>query len=119
MCNRCRHPTLKVNIEGRWSPPQGVLKINMNDPSHGNPGHAGIDVVGQYISRDFYFILSIYMGLHTNNLMEARAILLALECASKLRWHRIIWESDSQVVVNLLNRWHLYGVSWHLALIVD
>ncbi|XP_057838008.1 uncharacterized protein LOC131048149 [Cryptomeria japonica] len=112
MCNRCRHPTPKVNREGRCSPPpQGVLKINTDDSSRGNLGHAGIGGVGRDSFGDFQFIFSVYMGLHTNNLMEAQAILLALERTSKLGWRMIICESDSQVVVNLLNRRHLDGVS--------
>ncbi|XP_057832730.2 uncharacterized protein LOC131043536 [Cryptomeria japonica] len=91
----------------------------MDGSSRGNPGHAGIGGVGRDSSTVVQFILSVYMGLHTNNLMEAQAILLALEYASKLGWRRIICEFDSQVVVNLLNRRHLDEVSWHLALIVD
>lgn len=72
MRNRCRHPTSKVNREGRWSPPpQGVLKINTDGSSRGNPGHAGIGGVGQDSSGNVQFLLSVYKGLYTNNLMEA------------------------------------------------
>lgn len=47
MHNKCRHPTPKVNRVGRWSPPpQGVLKINIDGSSHGNPSHASIGGVG-------------------------------------------------------------------------
>ncbi|XP_059065899.1 uncharacterized protein LOC131857393 [Cryptomeria japonica] len=91
----------------------------MDGSSNGNPGHSSIGSVGRDSYGDVQFILFVYMGIHTNNLMEARVILLALECASKLGWCRIICESDSQVVVSLLNRQHLDGVIWHLALIVD
>lgn len=48
MRNRCRHPTPKVNREGRWSPPpHGVLKINTDGSSRGNPGHVGIGGIRQ------------------------------------------------------------------------
>ncbi|XP_059066372.1 uncharacterized protein LOC131857689 [Cryptomeria japonica] len=120
MRNRCRHPTPKVNREGRWSPPPlGVLKINSDGSSRGNPGHAGIGGVGRDSSGDVQFIFSEYKGLHTNNLMEAQAILVAMERASQLGWQRIICESDSQVVVNLLKRQYMDNVSWQLALIVE
>ncbi|XP_057868067.2 uncharacterized protein LOC131075253 [Cryptomeria japonica] len=120
MRNRCRHPTPKVNREGRWSPPPlGVLKINSDGSSRGNPGHAGIGGVGRDSSGDVQFIFSEYKGLHTNNLMEAQAILVAMERANQLGWRRIICESDSQVVVNLLKRQYMDNVSWQLALIVE
>ncbi|XP_057836070.2 uncharacterized protein LOC131046358 [Cryptomeria japonica] len=120
MRNRCRHPTPKVNREGRWSPPPlGVLKINSDGSSRGNPGHAGIGGVGRDSSGDVQFIFSEYKGLHTNNLMEAQAILVAMEWANQLGWRRIICESDSQVVVNLLKRQYMDNVSWQLALIVE
>ncbi|XP_059064386.1 uncharacterized protein LOC131856563 [Cryptomeria japonica] len=91
----------------------------MDGSSCGNHSHAGIGGVGRDSSGDVQFIFFVYTGLHTNNLTEAQAILLALENASKLGWRIIICESDSQIVVNLLNRWHLDGVSWHFVFIVE
>lgn len=87
MRNRCRHPTPKVNREGRWTPPPlGVLKINSDGSSHGNLGHDGIGGVGRDSYGDVHFIFSMYKGLHTNNLMEAQAILAVVEWGGQLGW---------------------------------
>ncbi|XP_059073394.1 uncharacterized protein LOC131874163 [Cryptomeria japonica] len=50
--------------------------------------------------------------------MEALAIKTAVERGCSLGWRRIICESDSQIVVDMLNNQRLDGVSWHLALMV-
>ena len=50
--------------------------------------------------------------------MESIAILYAMKTACDLGWRRI-YESDSQVVIHLLNQQHCEVVSWKLALITD
>lgn len=117
--NRFRHPLRKMSREGRWSPPpRGVLNINTDGSSRGNPGHAGISGVGWDSSGTVQFIFSIYKGFNTNNLMEALAILYVVERGCQLGWGGIICDSNSQVVVNLSNRWTLEDFSWRLALVV-
>ena len=64
-------------------------------------------------------MFSIYKGNQTNNLMEALAILVAVEQCCQRGWKRIICESDSQVVVNLLHSRSLVHVDWHLALVIQ
>ena len=111
------HP---VNREGHWTPPAvGVLKINTDGSSRGNPGPAGIGGVARDSSGDIQFFFSIYKGYHTNNLMEALAILVAVEQCCQCGWRRIICETDSQVVVNLLNKRNYVTVDWHLAVVVQ
>ncbi|XP_057826766.2 uncharacterized protein LOC131038370 [Cryptomeria japonica] len=90
----------------------------MDGSSRGSPSHVGIGGVGWDSSSIVQFIFFVYQGLHTNNLMEALAILYVVERGSQLGWRRIICESDSQVVVNLKNKKTFRDVSWHLALIV-
>ena len=51
--------------------------------------------------------------------MEALAILVAVEHYCQLGWKRIIYETDSLVVVNLLNSQNFVHVDWHLALIIQ
>ena len=59
--------------DGRWSPlPAGILKINTDGSSQGNPGHAGIGAIGRGNDGGAVFMLSIYQGQHSNNLMEAQ-----------------------------------------------
>ena len=57
----------------------GILKINTNDSSQRNLGPAGIVGVGHDSSGDIKFLFSIYKVNQTNNLMEALAILVAVE----------------------------------------
>ena len=51
--------------------------------------------------------------------MEALAILVAVEQCCQRGWKKIICESDSQVVVNLLHSRSLVHVDWHLALVIQ
>ena len=98
-------------------PRQGILKIYKDRSSKGNPGPVSIGGVGRDSKGDIQFVFSIYKGLQTNNLMEAIAILYAVKNACDLGWRRLICESDSQVVICLLNQQHSEVVSWKLALI--
>ena len=105
---------------GKWSaPPQGILNINTYGSSKGNPGPTGIGGVGRDSKGDIQFVFSIYKGLQPNNLMEAIAILYVVKNVCDLGWRRLIYETDSQVVIRLLNQQHSEVVSWKLALIVD
>lgn len=123
MRNICRYPFQKIDRVGRWfPPPQSILKINTDRSSWGNPGPIGIGGIGG-IGRNslgiVLFLFSIYKGCHTNNLMESLAILFIVECACSLGWSRIICESDSQEVVNLLTQQHFANGSWQLSSVVN
>ena len=62
----------QVNRDGHWTPPPcGVLKINTDGSSRGNPGSAGIGGVARCSSGNVKFFFSIHKGEYTNNLMEA------------------------------------------------
>ena len=50
--------------------------------------------------------------------MEALAIMIVIERGCSLGWKRIIYESDSQIVVDMLNSQSLENVSWQLAALV-
>ena len=80
-------------------PPQGILKINTDGSSKGNPSPAGIGGVGRDSKGDIQFVFCIYKFLHTNNLMEAIAILYVVKNVCDLGWRRLICEFDSQVVI--------------------
>lgn len=91
--------------DGFWCPPAlGELKINTDGSSRGNPGYAGVGGVGRDNLGVVVFFFSMYYGLQTNNLMEASAILMAIEHAVGLRWRKIVCESDSQVVIDMLHK---------------
>ena len=91
------------------------MKINTDGSSQGNPGHAGIGARGRSNDGGAVFLFSIYKGQHSNNLMEALAIKIAIERGCSLGWKKIISESDSQIVVDMLNNQSLEDVTWKLA----
>lgn len=110
----------KVDRVGRWQlPPQGILKINTDGSSRGNPGLAGIGGIGKDAMGSVIFIFSLYEGIQTINLVEGLAILAALEKALALGWRYLVCESDSQVLINLINGQRMTDVSWQLARIVQ
>ena len=101
---------------GRWTPPPaGILKINTDGSSRGNPGHVGIGAIGRGNDEAAIFFFSIYMGKHSNNLMEALAIKIAIERGCSIGWKKIICESDSQIVVDMLINQNWENVNWELA----
>ena len=66
--------------DGRWSPPlAGILKINTDGSSRGNPCHDGIGAIGRGNDSVVVFMLSIYKGQYSNNLMEVLAIKIDVE----------------------------------------
>lgn len=78
---------IEVQRDDRWSPPsRGVLKINTNGSSRGNPRPARIGgIVRDIFGRDIFFF-SIHKGQQYNNLMVGLTILVAIERACTLRW---------------------------------
>ena len=90
------HGKQRVCRDGKWTPPPtGCLKINTDGSSRGNPGHAGIGAIGRGDDGGVVFLLSVYKGHHSNNLMEALAIKVGIERGCSLGWRKIIRESDS------------------------
>lgn len=117
---RGRKTKQKVQRMGKWmAPPAGTLKINTDGSSRGNPGPAGIGGIGRDSSGLVVFIFSVSKGMQTINSMEGLAILYALKRAYALGWRKVICESDSQVLVNLLLERKSVNVSWHLSVIVQ
>jgi ribonuclease HI len=78
---------------------EGTFSIHTDGASRGNPGEAGIGIViaderGKTVKE-----LKHYLGMATNNVAEYRAVILALEKASKLGAESIILNLDSELVV--------------------
>lgn len=105
---------------GRWvPPPTGILKINTDGSSRGNPGPTGVGGIGRDFRGSTIFFFSIHEGVQPINLMEGLAILYAFERAFFLGWRKVICESDSQVLINLLKERKYSGVHWQLARLVQ
>lgn len=63
-------------------------------------------------TRVVQFIFSTYKGYHTNNFMEALATLSSLEMCYAFGLWKIINESDSQDVVDMLNGGETDNKKW-------
>ena len=67
-----------------------ILKINTDGSSHGNPGQDGVGGVGIDTNGNVIFMFSIHKGVHSNNVMEALAIKVAMMRACSLGWRKIV-----------------------------
>ena len=74
--------------------------------------------IGRDMDGNVIFIFSIHKGVHSNNVMEALAIKLAMERACSLGWRRMVCESDSQIVVDMINNQRVDDSSWQIASLV-
>ena len=77
-------------------------KIYTDGGARGNPGPGGIGVVIKCNDKILEF--SKFIGNSTNNQAEYKAVILALEEAKKLKIQEIDFYSDSELIVNQLNR---------------
>ena len=59
--------------------------------------------VGRDTDDNVIFMFSIHNGVHSNNVMKALAIKVAMMQACSLGWRKIVCESDSQIVVDMIN----------------
>jgi len=77
------------------------LSIYTDGASRGNPGPAGIGIVvtrnGKILYED-----EKYLGKHTNNEAEYRAIIKALEIGERYKAQKLNITSDSQLVIKQL-----------------
>ncbi len=84
-----------------------VLYVYTDGASRGNPGPAAIAYIMGIKKNEEWIEIARhkeYIGEHTNNVAEYRAIIKALTVARKYsRWNLII-HSDSQLVIRQINR---------------
>ena len=59
--------------------------------------------VGRDTDGNVIFVFSIHKGVHSNNVMKSLAIKVAMMWACSLGWRKIVCESDSQIVVDMIN----------------
>ena len=71
--------------------------------------------IGRDMDGNVIFIFYVHKGVHSNNVMEALAIKLAMERACSLGWRRMVCESDSQIVVYMINNQRVDDSSWKIA----
>lgn len=80
------------------------LKIYTDGGSRGNPGQAAVGIVIKDENEKVQKIFSKYLGTKTNNQAEYQGIIEALKEAKKLKAKDLDIYTDSQLVVEQLNR---------------
>ena len=74
--------------------------------------------VGRDTDGNVIFMFSIHKGVHSNNVMEALAIKVAMMRAFSLEWRKIVCESYSQIVVDMINNKSVDDSNWKIVSIV-
>ena len=77
--------------------------LMVDGAARGNPGPAGCGAVICDEKGAVVRELSRYLGHATNNVAEYEALLMGLEALVELRRHKIVVQSDSQLLVRQLN----------------
>jgi ribonuclease HI len=93
---------LPINIEKKKT-----AEIYIDGASRGNPGSSAIGVL-IIDSKGRKYEIKKYLGIHTNNQAEYRALIIALASAKKLRKTLLTIFTDSQLLANQVN--HLWKV---------
>lgn len=88
----------------KWLPPKASwVKINTDGASKGKPRVAAADGVLRNNNRELIGAFAEHLGIHSSVFAEAKAILLRLRFAKRLK-HTLVWvETNSLLLVNILN----------------
>ena len=79
------------------------IKINIDGASKGNPGPASIGIA-IYRGKELVEEISEFIGNKTNNFAEYTALIRALEISLERGFHSFTIQSDSELVVNQMNK---------------
>lgn len=80
-----------------------LISVNIDGASKGNPGPAAIGIVF-YKAKDIIQEVSEFIGNKTNNFAEYTALIRALEISLNNGYKNIDIKSDSELVVNQINK---------------
>ncbi|MBI3590277.1 MAG: ribonuclease HI family protein [Candidatus Melainabacteria bacterium] len=80
-----------------------LITINIDGASKGNPGPASIGMVF-YKDKQIINEASEFIGIKTNNFAEYTALIRALEISLDKGFNNIMIKSDSELVVNQINK---------------
>ena len=80
-----------------------LITINIDGASRGNPGPSAIGIVF-YKGNETVKEVSEFLGNHTNNFAEYTALIRALEISLETGYKDIEIKSDSELVVNQINK---------------
>ncbi|MCI11085.1 ribonuclease H protein [Trifolium medium] len=99
-------PTNKHHVirQVRWHPPpEGFIKMNVDESSIGNPGNAGFRGLLRNDRGNWIHGFSGSCGRASNLLTELSAIWSGLQLAWDLGYRSIVLESDSQAALDLIS----------------
>eukprot|EP00253_Pinus_taeda_P007373 PITA_07373 len=97
-----QQPNSEVN---RWNcPPEGVLKLNFDGASRGNPGRASIGGVIRNQEAEIVHIYCRALGEGTNNEMEFAALEQGLRILKSLQNSNAVVEGDSSLVISVAKK---------------
>ena len=82
---------------------ENLITINIDGASRGNPGPSSIGIVF-YKNNETIKEVSEFLGNHTNNFAEYSALIRALEISLESGYKDIEIKSDSELVVNQINK---------------
>lgn len=113
---RCK-PHIKI-IPVTWiKPPDGQLKLNTDGCSKGNSGPAGGGGCLRVHNGNLIMVYYSFFGSCTNNIAEAKAILIGLKWCFDNGYNEVLVESDSQMLINTINR--TTKGPWQIACILE
>lgn len=91
------------------------MKMNVDGCSKGNPGSAGEGGIIRDHHGHMILAFAGYFGICSNNVAEAMAILQGLRICIDRGFLKIIVESDSVMLVNIINKkvrppWQIHSI---------
>lgn len=92
-------------------------KLNVDEASKGNPGEAGSGGLIRDSNGDFLVGFAYFLGINSSVHAETKAIYLGLKLAQELNILSIWLESDSELLVKILNGHS--APPWSISYLVD
>ncbi|KAL6550532.1 hypothetical protein OROMI_021020 [Orobanche minor] len=86
-----------------FTPDTGVININTDRASKGNPGESAVGGIARDYQGNAIFAFHEFIGTHTNNYAELYAIWRALDLCRESGIFKIWTEVDSTSVLSLIN----------------
>ncbi|KAH9316952.1 hypothetical protein KI387_018721, partial [Taxus chinensis] len=86
------------------SPQRGWVKLNFDEASKGNPGHAGFRCILHTETGSFITATAAYLAMATNNKSEFQALVTGLKLARHQNIRLLEIGGDSQIANNALKK---------------
>lgn len=108
----------KVNIQCiRWKNQHPMtVKLNTDGCNKGNPGSAGEGGILRSESDQLIMAYVDFFGTCSNNIIEAKAILVGMQWCTCNGCFNVLVENDSIIIIGMINR--SYKSSWKIKYII-